>query len=206
MKGGWFTLEQAGRLLRDAKTLLELGSFSTAAGLALLSREELAKSRKLFQLWMKADRGEPVTRKQIAEALRMDHVEKQRHGASGFVMSIPEQHREALFSPDPDDPDYQAATQSMNLAFERLRKRAPRDRTEQRERAFYVDPNARYDGWLRPGDLAEMQARAILRDANNDFWQYRNPGMPGRTHEIKALREALAMWADKPSLVEVEFE
>lgn len=55
LKGGWFALEQAGYLGKDARMLFETGSFSTSVGLALLSREELAKSRKLFALWMRTN-------------------------------------------------------------------------------------------------------------------------------------------------------
>lgn len=75
MKGGWLALEQAGRLVTDATVLYETGSYSTAAALALLSREELAKSRRLFEFWVRvARRGEDITREQAIQGIdAMEH-------------------------------------------------------------------------------------------------------------------------------------
>src|SRR6266566_893285 len=51
LEGMWFSLEQCGRLLRDAVNLFEGGSDPTAVGLAMLAREEMGKARILRDLW-----------------------------------------------------------------------------------------------------------------------------------------------------------
>ena len=48
LEGAWYAFEQSGRLLNDAVTLFDGGSHSTAAGIALLGREELGKGRILL--------------------------------------------------------------------------------------------------------------------------------------------------------------
>jgi len=206
LKGGWFALEQAGRLLHDAAVLFETGSYSTAAGLALLSREELAKSRKLFALWMRANRGEQVTRDQVVESIDMDHVEKQRHGASTFSIRVDESTLEILRQGREADPErYEEARQRLDALFQRLMKRSADTRHKLRLRAFYVDAAQGEDSWLRPADISRSEAQDIVIDAGNDYWQHRTPGMPGLKSDIDALNVALAAWVDKPPLPPAEF-
>lgn len=206
LRGGWFALEQAGRLVGEATALFHAGSYSTAAGLALLSREELAKSRKLFALWVRANHGEQITQDAVADELDMSHVEKQRHGSSTFSISIDESTLELLNrGRDANPAAYDEVTRKLNAMVERLRKRAPDTRHQQRMRAFYVDPAENYDTWLRPSDMARSEAGDIIIDARNDYWQHRNPGMPGLTSDISALNAALADWHDKPPLPPVEW-
>jgi AbiV family abortive infection protein len=89
LEGGWFTLEQAGRLLQDARHLFDAARYSSAVGLALLSREELAKSRELFSLSMRVNRGEPISRDNAIDRVGgMSHREKQRRGASMFTIPV----------------------------------------------------------------------------------------------------------------------
>jgi AbiV family abortive infection protein len=206
LRGGWYSLEQAGRLMNEAAALFEAGSHSTAAGLALLSREELAKSRKLFALWMRAFRGEPITRDQVIEDLDIGHIEKQRHGASTFSIPVDAATLEVLKRERAVTPEeYDEVSRKLNARFERLMKTAPSTRHQQRLRAFYVDPATDGDIWLRPSELAISEAARILVDAGNDYWQHRHPGMPGRTSDIAALNAALAAWQDKPELPPAEF-
>src|SRR5882762_4695091 len=155
MKGGWFALEQAGRLLSDARLLFEAGVYSTAAGLALLSREELAKSRTLFALWMRVNRGEALTRKQVVRSIGgMRHVDKQRQGASMFSIPVDKSTMEMITQPGEVPPDKYAKTrQRLDQMFQAIMKRAPADRHELRLRAFYVDAAKAGDTWLRPIDI-----------------------------------------------------
>jgi AbiV family abortive infection protein len=206
LRGGWYALEQAGRLVNDATVLFETGSHSTAAGLALLSREELAKSRKLLALWMRAARGEQITRDQMVEDIDIGHIEKQRHGASSFCIPVDDAtlqviKRERDVTPEEDD----EVRRKLRATFERLMKKAPTTRHQQRLRAFYVDPSKDGNIWLRPSDLARSDAADILVDARNDYWQHRHPGMPGRASDIAALNAALAAWQDKPELPPAKF-
>jgi AbiV family abortive infection protein len=176
LRGGWYALEHAGRLVNEATVLFEAGSHSTAAGLALLSREELAKSRKLFALWMRAARGEQITRDQMLEDIDIGHVEKQRHGASTFSIPVDAVTLEVLKG-ERDVPleEYDEVRRKLNAQFERLMKTAPTARHQQRLRAFYVDPSRDGDTWLRPSDLTRSEAEDILVHARNDYWQHRSP-------------------------------
>ena len=208
MKGGWFALEQAGRLINDALVLLEAGSYSTAAGLALLSREELAKGRELFALWMAADRGEAVTREDaVARIDRLSHVEKQRRGGSTFGISVDKATIDLLLAGPAAAPQrYEEVRTKLNLLFERLMKRGPSDRAVQRERAFYVDASPEKDGWRRPSDILADEAKDIMDDARRDYWQQREaPGIPARAADMQRLLAALERWSDRPSLPPAEF-
>jgi AbiV family abortive infection protein len=206
LRGGWYALEQAGRLVNEATVLFEAGSHSTAAGLALLSREELAKSRKLFALWMKAFRGEQITRDQVAEDIDIGHIEKQRHGASTFSIPVDAGTLEILNRERDVTPEqYDEVSRRLNARFERLRKKAPTARHQQRLRAFYVDPARDGNTWLRPSDLSRSEAEDILIHARNDYWQHRRRGRPARVSDLDALDAALAAWQDKPELPPAEF-
>jgi AbiV family abortive infection protein len=207
LRGGWYALEQAGRLVNEATVLFEAGSHSTAAGLALLSREELAKSRKLFALWMRAARGEQITRDQVIEDIDIGHIEKQRHGASTFYISVDAATRAILNTRGRDvtPKEYGEVIGKLNAGFKRLRKKAPTTRHQQRLRAFYVDPARDENTWLRPSDLASSEAADILIHARNDYWQHRRPGMPARASDLAALNAALEAWQDKPELPPAEF-
>ncbi len=77
LKGAWFSMEQSGLLLRDAVILYEAKSYASAAGLALLAREETGKYRILFDLWCKvAVEGEKLTEGDVRAACK-NHVVKQ---------------------------------------------------------------------------------------------------------------------------------
>lgn len=204
LRGGWFALEQAGRLVTEATMLFHAGGYSTAAGLALLSREELAKSRKLFALWIKGHHGAQITLEDVENEIDMSHQEKQRHGASMFSIPVDEATLELLTRGRDTRPvEYEEARRRLNLMFERLRKRAPDTRTQQREQAFYVDSK---DGtWLRPSDMPMSAAEDILVDARNDYWQHRDPGRPALASDIESLHHALSAWQDKPQLPPAEW-
>ena len=77
-KGAYYALEQCGLLLRHSAILHKEQVASTAAGLALLAREELGKYRILLDLWRKAkDTGSCPSPEDIHHAIE-DHVEKQK--------------------------------------------------------------------------------------------------------------------------------
>jgi AbiV family abortive infection protein len=84
MRGGWFALEQGGRLIRDAEILYKAGSYSSAVALALLSREEVSKARTLFGLWIRADRIETISRERVLKEIALTHYRKQRLAATSF--------------------------------------------------------------------------------------------------------------------------
>jgi AbiV family abortive infection protein len=206
LRGGWFALEQAGRLLTDAKALYRAGSYSGAVALALFSREEVAKSRKLFALWMRAARGENITFDQLVEEIDMPHVEKQKHGASMFSLRTDEATLDLLRSGrDVSPAEYDEVIRRSRFSFERLLKTAPHTRHKDRLRALYVDPAPDQATWSRPSDFTSREARDILTDAGNDYWQqHSSPGLPALASDMDKLNAALAAWTDKPTLPSAE--
>ena len=61
LQGSLYALEQCGLRLTDAVALLEQRRYSTAAGIALLAREELGRHKILLGLWRESVAGTPVT-------------------------------------------------------------------------------------------------------------------------------------------------
>jgi AbiV family abortive infection protein len=51
LKGGWYSIEECGRLLRSAVTLYSNKEYASGVALALLAREELGRYRILLELW-----------------------------------------------------------------------------------------------------------------------------------------------------------
>jgi AbiV family abortive infection protein len=203
LKGGWYALVQAGHLINHAGLLYDADAYSTAAGVALLSREELAKSRKLFWLWKRANHGEQITREHVEDELAMNHVEKQRYGQAHFTFQIGAPIMEALNRGKEADPaEYEKAVQRANAIIKRGLKGAPDARHLQRLRAFYVDP-AMNGQWIRPSDITRDDAEHAILEARNDYSLSR-PGMPGRAKDMESLEAALKAWHDKPRLPKAE--
>jgi hypothetical protein len=50
----------------------------------------------------------------------------------------------------------------------RLMKRAPSARTDQRERAFYVDASPQRDNWSRPVSMPQDEAANVVDEARRD--------------------------------------
>src|SRR5882724_12865475 len=89
VRGAWYAFEQCGRLLHDAMSLYDSGSYSTAVGLAMLAREELGKGRILLDLWRN---GQQVTIDQVTTKLE-DHLVKQQSAQLSVSISVPRDSR-----------------------------------------------------------------------------------------------------------------
>src|SRR2546425_12912752 len=86
LHGAWYALCQSAYLLEDAVLLFGGGRSSTAAGLALLSREELGKFYLL--LGLRKDTIESGKLPSVGSVKRSnsDHVTKQRWGQTAVVI------------------------------------------------------------------------------------------------------------------------
>ena len=195
-KGAYYALEQCGLLLRHSAILHKEQVASTAAGLALLAREELGKYRILLDLWRKAmDTGSCPSPEDIHHAIE-DHVEKQKQAQLSVTnrMQGPGGLLDRLRS------RIRCARQTTK-AFEQLdkqkRRRTPDDRHASRMRAFYVDPSETGQGWNRPSDFSPTEARDILNDAVNDYSIQRSKMI---SSSDPMLMSALNAWPDPPEL------
>jgi AbiV family abortive infection protein len=79
LRGALHALRHCGLLLEDASLLLEHGRHSTAAGIALLAREQLGWHRMLLDHWRRSVAGTTVTVADLAKGAD-DHAAKQSQG------------------------------------------------------------------------------------------------------------------------------
>jgi len=207
LRGTWFALEQAGRLLREAVALEDSGAHSTAAGLALLAREELGRYVILRELWGRASQGGAALTAAEVRAACENHVVKQQRGAFSSVMRAQGDSRLAtlmrrLLKLPYHSPDAQLARSEVEVARCAKDKRTPTDRHTQRMRAFYVDLAESGATWYRPAELDPAETRNWLFDAVNDYSGLRDclttPGV--REVAEPELAAALDTWPDKPPL------
>ncbi|TLY39160.1 MAG: AbiV family abortive infection protein, partial [Nitrospirae bacterium] len=87
LRGSWYSLEQAGRLLRSAVTLFDGGDPSTAVVLAMFGREGLGRSQILRQLAAKVKAGEKLTAKQISKSCE-GHLAKQEAAVLSTTLRV----------------------------------------------------------------------------------------------------------------------
>jgi AbiV family abortive infection protein len=191
MRGGWLALEQGGRLIRDAEILFKAGSHSSAVALALLSREEVAKAKMLFDLWICASRVETISQEMVLRKIRaLNHIRKQRLAATSFSAPL-----------DVERISGGGPLEEILKYFDEVAGA----RARRREQALYVDPLSDHLEWRRPADIEPAEAETIIADARMDYWQqYSCPGLPGWARDLERLRAALAEWVDKPPLHRVD--
>jgi AbiV family abortive infection protein len=208
LKDVWYAFEQCGHLLDHAMTLYERGAYPTAVGLAMLAREELGKARIWLRLWQEVEiRGRTVTIEEAQHAGE-DHVRKQANALLSITqradLTTPASRLLAdAIAEDPQHPEVRAeARRKLAAIADRQRKRIPSNRSEDRERAFYVDARET-GGWSRPVEtFSEQRARDELTDAGNDYakqWEKLQPERM-RFDLDQKLADALEAWTDRPPL------
>src|SRR5216110_778601 len=77
LQGSWYSLEQAGRLLRASVVVFNAKDPATALALAMFGREELGRSRILQDIAAEVATGRSFSPKDVANRCD-DHVRKQR--------------------------------------------------------------------------------------------------------------------------------
>jgi AbiV family abortive infection protein len=211
LSGGIFALEQCGRLLEDAVILFEHSRHATAAGVALLAREEMGRHRILLDLWR---RGQPVTVAEIKAACE-DHERKQASGAGSLTYRTDRDSElgkllQARHEHSPGTPEYQRTDAALAALDKQKERRQPHDRHEQRMRAFYVDFSAEGVSWLRPCELSPKACAEIVTDAINDYTLARERIEQAAPlyddHALAAAIAALPERADLPPPRHIPFE
>ena len=158
LTGAVLALEQGGRLLEDAAILFDRSRFATAAGLALLAREEIGRHRILLDRWRRTFGGEAFTPTEITRACD-DHVTKQRHGQLGVTIRADSDSQIGRC--------FYVATLEARVAKLRatvttlssdVESACHTNANDQRLRAFYVDLRVDGSGWSRPIPLIRSLA------------------------------------------------
>jgi AbiV family abortive infection protein len=205
LHGSIYALEQCGLLLRDAVSLYCNGSYGTAIALAAFAREESGRSRILLDLWCKAIDGRAVTVDKIKKRCAK-HVEKQRWGIGGIATrgnrdAGPGKLLGIMSRSHPQSEEWKKAYEELERIAETQRKRAPKDRHEQRMQGLYVDPNELGTEWCLPKNIGKEQANNFLQDTMNDYavaMQRLEPAL--KVVDDSRFYEALANWTECPTL------
>ncbi len=153
LEGSLLALEQSGRLLRSAVSLLDSGDFGSAVALGMLGREELGWSRLLRHLSGEVHAGRTFSAKDVAQRCG-DHVAKQEASALSTTVRTTSKSQ---------------VNQTSDAAVEAKRKRQPHDRHAVRCDGLYVDLNDAGTDWKCPRDISEQDALNHITDAVNDY-------------------------------------
>jgi AbiV family abortive infection protein len=169
--GALYALEQCGLLLNDAAALAERRRYPTAAGIALLAREEMGKHRMLLDLWRKSVGGAAITRKEVNTGLDNHKSKQDRANMSLFYRGTRgdqiDQLVQARQNATPGTDDWRTADERLRRINKRRWQRQPGDRVNRRILAFYVDLGP--GGWLRPATLTPQVCADDVTDGLNDY-------------------------------------
>ena len=203
LQGAWGSLEQCGRLLADAVLLFDHGSHATAAGVALLGREELGRYQLLVGFWRRTRSGEDISAAELTASCE-DHIRKHQaaHLSVSMVAERGTQLDRLLRARQQDPPSsaaFKAAGEQLTALDKRITSRRSAERHHARLSAFYVDLNDR-GTWDRPIDLQPSECRRHVVDACNDYVNAREQAVWVEVSNDIELSQAFAQLADKPEL------
>jgi AbiV family abortive infection protein len=207
LQGAWYSLDQCGRLLRDAVALYRAKAYPSGVALAMIGLEELGKYRLLLEEWKKVRSTEkPPTVETIQNACA-DHAEKQSKALLSVTFTAEggtalDTAMRTQFSHSPGDAEYQEAEKVIQTAIASLARRAPHSRHMARMRALFVDLQESGSDWSRPSQVTQGEAKKLLDDAANDYAGQRDRFDPARLREMgdATLAEALEALKDRPEL------
>jgi AbiV family abortive infection protein len=199
LEGCWYSLEQAGRLLRSAVTLFDGGDVSAAVALAMFGREELGRSRILRDLAARVKTGENFTAKQITKCCE-NHIEKQKAARLSMTLRVdPNTQLSAAVQTRVRAGSHSEAGRKASAEIEEATKakwkRAPKSRHDARVRGLYVDLDESGTSWIRPASLSAQVVRDDISDAVNDYAgeldRLRNDVIEKDFPEMAAARERM---------------
>lgn len=173
LQGSWYSLEQAGRLLRSAVTLFDGGAPSTAVVLAMFGREEIGRSQILRDLAVKVKTGEKLTAKQISKSCE-NHIAKQEASVLSTTLRVDPNTQLSAALQTRVRADFHSeagrkASAKIEEATKAKRKRDPKSRHDARVQGLYVDLDDSGTSWIRPADLSAQAVRDHISDAVNDY-------------------------------------
>ena len=202
LEGALYAMEQCGLLLQHALILYENRAYSSAVALAAFAREEMGRSRILFELRQDVQNGKAVAVQEI-KARCDDHVEKQKYAQLGVVLrSSGDTGLAKLLRAGIDEPqseEFKNAEKQIEALADLMRKRVPGERHNERMRSLYVEPNEFGTGWHRPFYKTHVDAMYFIIDALNDYrGEYHR--LENIEHSDMELCQALQTWNERPEL------
>jgi AbiV family abortive infection protein len=196
LEGAAFAQEQCGLLLNDGTILFNSGSYASALLLAAFAREELGRSRILFDLYLAVvEKGETLTEKDVQRKCA-DHVTRQVKALLSIVQradanTTAGKLMKTVLSEKPMTQVYKEADAKLEEVGRRIAKRAPQERHDARKKSLYVDLR---DGlWNRPTKVISKDfAQTFLTDAVNDY----SVSVHGNPESKR--NQAFSKWVDCP--------
>jgi hypothetical protein len=160
LEGFWYALEQCGRLLHDAIDLYELGRFGTAAGLAMLAREEMGKARILFKLSGEVEVGRALSQRELDEVRKrkMRRIPDERHSLRQRAMYVdPTEtgegwNRPAGFTKDESRGQLFQAMNDYSTMFQNLKYAERYEKLRERLSDWPARPELPERRWPRDGE------------------------------------------------------
>lgn len=160
LKGAYFAMEQAGRLLKDACLLYRQERWPSSLMLAVFSFEECGKAEILLRLALAAAKRGPIEEATVARTARSHHAMKIERGRSpsNFVESVGAWGG----SENWDELDRRLVEQ-----IEAAVKNAPTKDHQARQRAQFVDL---LDGrWVRPAEMARRDVSKLVLETSSEY-------------------------------------
>lgn len=206
LEGAFYAFEQCGILLRDAVTLYKNDAYSSAIVLTAFAREELGRSRILFELRKEVvENGKCLILKDINDMCE-GHVKKQEMAQLSMVQRASGDERLAellrkLMRNHPQSKEYKETIKQLNDITKKQKKRTPNERHKKRMKALYVEPNDSGTGWNRPLEESKIEAKLFLNDAVNDYAVQYDRLQHGYIQDVDTeLFHALQGWTKRPGL------
>jgi AbiV family abortive infection protein len=199
-QGAFFTLQQAGHLLRDAALLYENGRWPTALVLSVASIEEVGKFRILLENMEKTLRSELVTRNMLKAAFKR-HPHKLRYGLSA-------ESRVVVVGgwgkwPEPDTPEMDALMDEFRKVERMEKQEAPTRTHKTRMDALYVDLSEDLN-WIRPSDITRPESHRLLAAAHIEYHfarkRFTNPSMPLEQRLLASMQSWLQALPEPPDI------
>ena len=200
-----YLLEGAFRSIRNAHRLVEAAcrdyaanDFAAALERAVISREEVAKSRILADEAGKMVRGNRLTFGDLRSLLSAGHSSKQSKGMYGLTFSVEADApiARALAARKQESPGTQAyatADAEVDRISREMLDEAPDLFHASRMRALYVDPlNA--SAWTGPESVSQGEAFGAINAASNDYLMHRSRMTADLHFTDRSLAAAIAAW------------
>jgi AbiV family abortive infection protein len=206
LKGAVYSLEQCGMLLRDAYLLYRIGAYASGVVLAAYAREALGQWKILLALRKEVIGGKTVTVAEIKNRCS-DHVQKQKAGMLSITMRADRDSGAgrllmSSMTAQVGTEEWKKADEELARIDQRMKRKVPTERHEQREVALYVDPiePLSVGRWNRPSkEISKVVAQNFILDARNDY-VVQSDRYTNREIMEPDLFNALEQWPDRPAL------
>jgi AbiV family abortive infection protein len=198
LEGAFRSIRNALRLIKAACRDYAVNDFAGALERAVISREEVAKSRILADEAGKAASGNSLTFRELRSLLSGSHSDKQSKGMYGltFFVEADSPLARALAARKQESPGTQAyatADAEVDRILRQMSDEAPDLFHASRLRALYVDPlNA--SAWTGPESVSQGEAFGAINAASNDYLMHRSRMTADAQSTDPGLAAAIAAW------------